>query len=89
MKGGRSIKVFDFSYYNQNGYKVTGAAAFNHFVYTVCGGVQEYNDFIGKVYIEEFIRSHRNNINNSIKQSVKNKQSANETFTILLNNLRV
>lgn len=39
-----SRKGPDYSYINDNGKKVSGAAAFLHEVFTVQGGVQNYHD---------------------------------------------
>ena len=45
-------KKTDFSYVNQNGKRVSGSAAFNHYVYTEKGGVQNYNDEVGMEYLK-------------------------------------
>ena len=46
-------KKLDFSYLNDSGKKVSGAAAFNHYVYTEKGGVQGYNDEVGAEYVAD------------------------------------
>lgn len=53
----------DFSYINENGKLVSGAAAFLHHVYTEMGGVQNYNDAVGAAYITEFVKAHSDDIN--------------------------
>lgn len=60
----------DFSYINNNGKKVSGAPAFNHYVYTVKGGVENYNDEVGEQYIKAFISSNSEMINNSLQRNV-------------------
>lgn len=53
----------DFSYINEDGKLVSGAAAFLHHVYTEMGGVQNYNDAVGTAYIEAFVKAHSDDIN--------------------------
>lgn len=53
----------DFSYINEDGKLVSGAAAFLHHVYTEMGGVQNYNDAVGAAYINEFVKAHSDAIN--------------------------
>lgn len=64
-------KQIDFSYYNSSGKKVSGAAAFNHYVYTKKGGIQGYNNEIGAEYIAEFIRQNGDIINEVIEQKAR------------------
>lgn len=64
-------KKLDFSYINDSGRKVSGAAAFNHYVYTEKGGVQGYNDEVGTEYIIEFIRQKSDIINEEINKKVR------------------
>lgn len=61
----------DFSYINDKGKRVTGAAAFNHHVYTEQGGIANYNDYIGEKYISEFVNQISENVNNNIERDVK------------------
>lgn len=61
----------DFSYTNQKGKKVSGAAAFNHHVYTEMGGIQEYNDSVGEAYVKEFIRQNSDIINEGLEKKAK------------------
>ena len=61
----------DFSYTNQKGKKVPGAAAFNHHVYTEMGGIQEYNDSVGEAYVKEFIRQNSDIINEGLEKKAK------------------
>lgn len=64
-------KKIDFSYKNEKGKTVYGAAAFNHYVYTVKGGIQSYNDEVGAEYILEFIRQNSDIINEGISKKIK------------------
>ena len=64
-------KNFDFSYINQNGKRVSGAAAFNHYVYTEKGGIQNYNDEVGTEYIMEFVRQNSAIINKGLAKNAK------------------
>lgn len=64
-------KKLDFSYINHNGKRVSGAAAFNHYVYTEKGGIQNYNDEIGAAYITEFVKQHSDIINEGIIKKAK------------------
>lgn len=61
----------DYSYVNEHGMKVSGAAATLHEIYTVNGGLQNYNDTIGKAYIEEFVNAHSDIINAGIEATSK------------------
>ena len=64
----------DYSYINKNGRKVSGAPAFNHYVYTVCGGISKYNDEVGYEYIKEFVKFNTEIINNNIERKVKKEK---------------
>lgn len=64
-------RKLDFSYVNNSGKKVSGAAAFNHYVYTEKGSVQNYNDEVGAEYILQFIRQNSDNINKDIEKKVR------------------
>ena len=61
----------DFSYTNKKGKKVSGAAAFNHHVYTEMGGVQNYNDSVGEEYVKAFIRANSDIINDGLEKKAK------------------
>ena len=50
-------------YKNKNGKLVSGTASLNHYIHTVKGGVQNYNDEIGAAYISEFVKEHSDIIN--------------------------
>ena len=50
---------------------VHGAAALNHYIHTVKGGVQNYNDEIGTEYITEFVKEHSDIINEGLAQKAK------------------
>lgn len=64
----------DFSYINDNGKKVSGAAATLHEIYTNHGGVKNYNDHIGIEYILEFVSSHSDIINEGIEAKSRRKK---------------
>ena len=61
----------DYSYNNKDGKRVTGSAAFLHHVYSENGGIQEYNDSIGKEYIEEFIKYRSDKLQEDIEKKAK------------------
>lgn len=63
----------DFSYRNNKGKRVSGAAAFAHYVFTEKGGIQEYNDEIGMEYIKAFVKQNSDDINNGIIRKAKRK----------------
>lgn len=69
-----SKKNFSYSYINQDGKLVSGAAATLHEIYTVNGGLKEYHDAIGKAYIEEFVNAHSEIINAGIEATSKRKR---------------
>lgn len=58
-------------YINKNGKHVNGAASLNHYIHTVKGGVQEYNDEVGAAYISEFVKAHSNAINANLVKKAK------------------
>ena len=64
----------NYSYTNQEGKTVSGTAATLHEIYTVNGGIQNYNDNIGKAYIEAFVNEHSDIINAGIEATSKQKQ---------------
>lgn len=61
----------DFSYTNKKGKRVSGAAAFNHHVYTEMGGIQNYNDSVGEEYIKAFIHANSDIINKGLEKKAK------------------
>jgi hypothetical protein len=67
-------KSLDFSYLNDKGKRVTGAAAFNHYVYTEKGSIQSYNDEVGTEYVSEFVRQNSDTINTGLAKKVKKSQ---------------
>lgn len=64
-------KKTDFSYVNQNGKRVSGSAAFNHYVYTEKGGIQNYNDEVGMEYLQEFVRQNSDIINEGLAKKAR------------------
>lgn len=73
MEGGIVVNTKDLfhPYVNKNGKMVRGAAALNHYIHTVKGGIQEYNDEIGAAYISEFVKAHSDIINAGLAQKAK------------------
>lgn len=61
----------DFSYINNDGKKVSGAAAFLHHVYTEEGGISNYNDKVGETYVKKFIQYSSRDANNEIEKDAK------------------
>lgn len=64
----------DFSYLNENGKRVSGTAAFLHYVFTEMGGIQNYNDEVGKAYIAEFVSTHSDIINAGLEYQTRKKR---------------
>lgn len=64
-------KKTDFSYINKNGKRVSGSAAFNHYVYTEKGGIQNYNDEVGMEYLKEFVRQNSDIINEGLAKKAR------------------
>lgn len=67
-------KKLNYSYINDAGKKISGAAATLHEIYTVHGGLQNYHDFIGKNYITAFVNAHSDIINAEIEATTKRNQ---------------
>ncbi len=61
----------DFSYVNKNGKCVSGSAAFNHYVYTEKGGIQNYNDEVGMEYLKEFVHQNSDIINEGLAKKAR------------------
>ncbi|CUP63960.1 Uncharacterised protein [[Ruminococcus] torques] len=61
-------------YLNSNGKMVHGAAALNHYIHTVKGGVQNYNDEIGIEYITSFVKEHSDIINAGYAEKAKRER---------------
>lgn len=64
----------NFSYINSNGKKVSGTAAALHEIYTVQGGLGNYNNNIGKEYISAFVDAHSDIINAGIEAMSRRKK---------------
>ena len=64
----------DYSYLNKDGKRVTGAAATSHEIYTVHGGIAEYNDYIGEMYIREFVKEHSQTLQRNIEMESRRKK---------------
>ena len=65
------MKKPDYSYINSSGKKVSGSAAFNHYVFTEQGGIQNYNDSVGEEYLKAFIRENSDIINEGLERKAK------------------
>lgn len=63
----------DFSYINNNGKLVAGAAATLHEIYTNHNGVKDYNDDVGESYIKTLVESLSTNANEDIQAKSKRK----------------
>lgn len=61
-------------YVNDNGKLISGAAAFNHHVFTEMGGVQKYNDEIGMEYITAFVNENSDIINEGLAKKAQKKR---------------
>lgn len=64
-------KALYHPYTNDENVRVNGAAALCHYIFTVKGGIQEYNDEIGEAYISEFVKAHSDIINDGLAQKAK------------------
>ncbi len=64
----------DFSYNNDNGKRVSGAAATLHEIYTNHNGVKDYNDDVGESYIRELVKSISQNANSDIEAKSKRRK---------------
>ena len=65
------MKNPNFSYINEHGKKVTGSAAFIHHVFTEEGGIANYNDKVGEIYVKQFIRYSSEDTNIEIERNAK------------------
>lgn len=61
-------------YVNSNGKTVHGSAALNHYIHTIKGGVQNYNDEIGIEYIANFVKEHSDIINAGYAEKAKRER---------------
>ena len=66
-------KTPNFSYVNDDGKIVSGAAATLHEIYTNHDGVRDYNDDVGKSYIQEFVKVISEGANADIQAKSKRK----------------
>lgn len=64
----------DPSYINDNGKLVAGSAAILHYIYTVMGGIENYNDSVGEVYINKFVKHVSVEANKHIERNMKKKR---------------
>lgn len=67
-------KKLNYSYINDAGKKISGAAATLHEIYTVHDGLQNYHDYIGENYITAFVNAHSDIINAGIEATTKRNQ---------------
>nr|DAG25593.1 MAG TPA: hypothetical protein [Caudoviricetes sp.] len=63
----------DFSYINEKGKKVSGAAATLHEIYTNHDGVGDYNNDVGESFLKEFIKLISKTANLDIQAKSKRK----------------
>ena len=61
-------------YRNEDGKLVTGAAAFNHYVFTEKGGIQNYHNEIGEAYINHFVNEHSDVVNEKYIKDTRRKK---------------
>lgn len=72
MEGGILIdKNLYRPYINKDGKLVSGAASLNHYIHTVKGSVQNYNDEIGAEYVSKFVEVYSDVINTGIAKKAK------------------
>lgn len=64
----------NFSYVNDDGKLVSGAAAFLHYVYTVKGGVCNYNNEVGEMFLKTFMQEFAGAINAEIAAQARRSQ---------------
>lgn len=67
-------KKCDYRYQNKNGKLVTGPASVLHQIYSVKGGLQEYNDWIGEEYVKAFIQQMSDEINDELVAEARRNQ---------------
>ena len=58
--------------------KLAGTAKLLHDVYTVCGGLQQYNDVVGMKYIESLVKAQSNSIQQDIQLEIDGKSNRNK-----------
>lgn len=61
----------DYSYLNDNGKKVSGSASTLHEIYTVQGGVKNYNNNVGTEYITRFVQENSDIINEGLEKKAR------------------
>ena len=49
----------NYSYVNENGKTIRGAAAMNHLVYSIFGGYDNFGEAIGRVAVKKHIDSNK------------------------------
>lgn len=62
-------------YVNKDGKLVSGAASLNHYIHTVKGSVQNYNDEIGAEYVSKFVEVYSDVINAGLAKKAKRTDS--------------
>lgn len=67
-------KKRDYRYPNENGKLVTGSASVLHQIYSVKGGLKEYNDWIGEEYIKAFVQQASDEINDELIAEARRSQ---------------
>lgn len=61
-------------YINKDGKLVSGAASLNHYIHTVKGSVQKYNDEIGAEYVSKFVEVYSDVINAGLAHKAKREE---------------
>lgn len=61
-------------YINDDGRLVSGSAALNHYIYTVKGGLPNYQDEIGEEYIHEWVKQNSDIIREGLAKKAKRER---------------
>ncbi len=67
-------RKYDYRFINKDGKLVAGPASVLHQIYSVKGGLQEYNDWVGEEYIKAFIRQNSEEVNDELEAEARRNQ---------------
>lgn len=67
-------RKYDYRFKNKDGKLVAGPASVLHQIYSVKGGLQEYNDWVGEEYIKAFIRQNSEEVNDELEAEARRSQ---------------
>ncbi len=67
-------RKYDYRFINKDGKLVAGPASVLHQIYSVKGGLQEYNDWVGEEYIKAFIRQNSEEVNDELEAEARRSQ---------------